>query len=1528
MAKLPWYTRAIRALDWTKWGLPAGLPEIPVQVQGWEALKKVKGLQPAEPPAGLQTFFAPKILRAAEQEIAGHIARVLTGQLDPTRATLRINQLHEKGLITETARNNAIEAFRVITPESIPEPLEPQGRPLTWIGPLQKLSPVLQTMTDLVEKAATEELPYHEAVGKMRDLGDDVPPERIQQGLIALTVAVGRPPEVTPRIYTAGGMWSKVWNFSQIPSQIITQEILRLMPPGAKAGLQESTEDVMATITKQEQERVGVGEMIQGAWQGYRSVIDPIATLREAGATPGETFIFGGGLLAATEPANYFLAGVGVWGKAGTKAMAAADSIGAKLAAKVGAETVVGRVFQAMGLRASEMVPFAHMRAFGRGYLQGIPEELGQVGRAMGLADDVADDAAKQFVTALQNDVRVQPRLWKKPILAKKEWTLRDVTDSVQTTPAKWVKQATERALERLGPTAAARKEAAVREVGFASYRHEKYVALLEEELVKVGQAKRAGPGGVFGLARSVERFFLPSGSIDPALNTELERLAMTMTNESALARAKFLRPVSDLSVGEQQIIYDALGQQVKVRSEEFAKLTKLKIGDFWGLQERELLEWIVARTGESWKPGKPLPEVANKLWGRIITVRGNFEEAWQVVDDAGLSMGHKEFYLPTKVSPDKTYTPTARATSFLRKSHWENPYVLEMMKSAGFDDMPSALKDLPSILETYAQGTADLSAHRQMLKLVDRYGVRNLNPVASKVMGWEAFEPGYSQGAWGLIGEQLSPEALTKVLPPGFNEHWARMIAPAGRIPRALAKGLAPARMSVLNIQNPVFHATNAFDQFPSALMAGWPGSRNFGMGVRLSARELMSEMPSWLLQSGPRTWAEKLRFQISAGERALLDAVDTQILERISQTRVAQKLSRLMRTQGYSDDLIQEIAEELPHIEQSGLAGWLARYEGDFAGTTDAVLRNTVGLGVRAAGAYENLWRGASYAGNRLSGMSGADAFAAMRTGFVNYPPAALAPFDKAIKHLTFFWPYARQRIPQVAQASLERPWLMTAPLKLKECIELGFPASEQQLLAGRPNNFRYAPERIAFPWDLWPMSTIGDDLPQEAKDNYISHLSYRAPPLGSIVDLARMTGATSRTPGLDPLQAMEQSLHPYWKASLWALKGEGSIALQEMFPVASRTIERARIDPEGTTGRIVRGLGKTKIVRWLGDKVGINTETIGELTSEEKERLYRRYRQPFSFENPETPARTDMLLTMERARLKAGNMGAILTFTSKNEAWGRLSLGQVDELQAARSAEGLAPLRLSSQHLANIRKHMTMATGRGPQTPSETRRWNDDVKRYTAEGGRVADVVSWWERKDRQERESALGLDSWLQVRAEQRKAGEPLSPLSDPAFRDINILLEKLKHPSVTMGELMEADAKSRPSNLPAMQRWWQKQGPAKKDECSADLQKALLDECGHGDAEKIGDWFVENKDYTTMPQGTAPQPGDMIWFPTRNVHGHVGLSFEDPMEQNRLRLYSNYAGNTGFMDIPAGKALKIYRPPQVTELDIGLRKLGK
>ncbi len=1517
-----------------------------VGVSRYPGVGKRAAAKPTAPsPKKQPTFRTPKQMRAAEAEVAGHIGRVLAGKLDPTRAAARIRELERKDLITPFQAENAIKAFSLITPEMVypkPKPLKPTRREIvlrapteaerrytgTYLAAAPQRTPYEQKLVRITDAVASGDMPFYEAVGAIRDLGSVLPPERINQGLLAATVNAGRPVEAAPHVKSGvAGAWAVDWNLFQIPSQIITQEFLR-----ATTG----------------QRRVGAGEIIKAAWQGYRAVNDPVTELKNAGYGAGEALIMGGALWAAFDPATYLWGAGGIYGKAGREALEAAEQIGGRLAAKEGSE-LGNLVYRTMGRKAAEFVaqPLSDMRAFGRGYLQGLPEQLTAVARELGMADDAATSATTRFVTEFQNTIRVQPRLWKMPV-DPRPWSLRDIREIVATRNLHIMRQAQEKALRELEPieatrlslTAAERRVPsaleeldATRQIGFiptehtrelgfwkpppltvAGMRHTEFVDMVADNMRQMAAAERSGPLGIKNLGRAIERIFRPAGNIDPTLNTEMTRLAMFQSAERTSLEAQFLRPVSDLTDVESKIVIDSLGQQGIVRSPELMARTGLPAGARWGMSDAEVQQYIAVRLGETIKPNVPLPPQTARLWARSADVRKVLEDGWKIIDDAGLTLEHKEFYIPIKAVSERSGRVRGAVTSFMNQSYHENPYVMEMFRAAGYKNVPEPVTDLPTLLRGYANGVAHIRASTRMTEFVDRYGIQlgenELASLASRVMGWEGFRPPSfgPQATWAKVAEQVRPSALTKVLPPGFNDHWEYLTKPSSEIERWTQRILAPHRMAILNVHNQVFHFSNMFDQFPSTLGAGWPGAENFATGMGAAAREMISEFPEWLLASGPRTWQERLVFGLNKVETGIMDAVDTHILDRISLTRAAQLVGKVAASQGYTDDIIRGILEEASALENMGVAGYLSKFEGDFAGTTDFLLRNSLGLGVRTAGAYENLWRTGMYVGKRLSGTSIPDTTRELWTGYVNYARPAMAPVDRVMKQLTYFWPYARQRMAQGMQITLERPWVTYFPWKLRDIMVSSMPPDDQMLWNNRPDSFKYNYERIPIPPDVWPMTVLTKDIPEELMRAYIPHLSYHALPMNVPADIARLAGLSSFRAytepetgtgeyrvGADFIPSLQQSLHPVWRAGIAALRGDLRGAGQELaLPIIPGLLDISQ-----------QGMERKAIIN----------DTIG---PELGNQLCRYYRLPQKLEN--YPYARALAL----ASIKAADAGVILTFNSKVEDWQRTPTDDVDDFQLLRQEQGRKPVPLAASQLTDIKQRYTTATGKpAPESPA--------IQTYMLGGGRVGEVIQHFEEVDRKEREAQIGLDDWLKLRKQNQAEDKPPPEISDAMVRDFNNLLRQSKsgYDLVTKEQMQAASTSTVPANLSAMGEWYRKRGPANRDECSADMQKALLGACGHGDAEKIGDWFVKNKGYTTMPQGTAPQPGDIVWFPTGNVHGHVGLTFYDPAKgSDKPRLYSNYAGTTGFMDMPTDRRLSVYRPPQTTPLDLVLKRLGK
>lgn len=1042
------------------------------------------------------------------------------------------------------------------------------------------------------------------------------------------------------------------------------------------------------------------------------------------------------------------------------------------------------------------------------------------------------------------------------------------------------------------------------------------------------GDWEKQAWGSLDKVVETLGRFFVSRGDVPSSLASPLEMMLGKQQRLGIRYAEQISAPVANLKDRPRQLVGELLGMHPRIlKNEDFAETVGASVGELWGFTVRSRVEYMLKDLGiysdeliDSLMVGDTLlvdklPEKAKTIWTAMNGFADNMIAARKHLLKNGLDIGDLGTGYMThrivKADPSRLAAGMTPKQFFEHGADFAHPVYREWMGMTGAKriSQPSLL-DPKALGEAYGWGMSRAELYSDLGDFVtyfglpvDTLGKGEIGRSIGRLLGLRSVAA--QADAQFILGAAKYPKNVgglsTMLMPQGVTWMVDKNLTPLAPWMRTLRAIGAPARMSVLNSMP--FITANVGDQFASAFMAGDPGMKGWANALRIANKAWIQEASALGESAVPRSLSVRLRSGAAKVGEGIYDHIDEGLWHSGKQGVLMRHIKGIADQMGVPKSLVDDIVKELldSDILGSSSAAYLARHEPTFRGTTDAVLRNTVGWGVRVAGGMEDLAKSITYAALRSSGMSKPDAYRRLFVGFPHYSQAARSSFDNYMAISSYFWQYYRKRVPQLAQAAIERPWLMYMPLHAKESYISGaFSEAGKVLLEGRQDYLRVG-EYLPSTFDQWPFSSVPEgDIPEKYRNGaFVPNFTPLRTPLtgGTTADLLRMLGLSGRREGVHPVQAFADSAHPYIRAVGYAANGNWDRTWRTAFPLTSR-VERY------VTGRF----GEPP-------KAGSDAEQT----------LYKRYNHPYSKEEPPTPEVTRQLWKLDKVSARIRDQyGYLNRFTTRPQMHKGLQWDQVEQYNDLVPPDG--QLEFTTAHRNQFAEEMSKAptllggvpTG-VPLDQITVGRMNDARKA----GVSLEDMLENVHQQSLKDAAEGMSLGDWFENSWEDGT----YVPMPQSAWREMNQQLQASKRDTIQLDQVRVMEGRFLPSSLPAMNKMLKGDVEWKPGRCQATISRALYGRGGFGNANEFGPYVERNRGWTRVAAGDI-KAGDFVHtydFPGDPEIGHSGFASLNP-ESETLELLSNYGGDRSKTFMPLPNNYDAWRPPMMSELELTIQPL--
>jgi len=1130
--------------------------------------------------------------------------------------------------------------------------------------------------------------------------------------------------------------------------------------------------------------------------------------------------------------------------------------------------------------------------------------------------EEVAKWAAEEWMRIWQSGLKKQFRILGREIFP--DWKagneIADIDKAIRAKQAKILTIATAKAVRRMAPTAAEQKLAQIANLPAATAYETKLADKAAEELTKMA---RGSDVSLSKIAETVRDFIVRTGNTPTVFNAPLGAMMGKYQRLSSVYAGNLARPLRGLTPADRDRVGElmALHPQV-VRSKQFAERTGIPIGEVWEPPIADRVETALKMTGEWTGPEQVakildttkalvdrLPPETKKLW--IATdemVKGFIGARQRIIDEIGIDVADKgpSYLTYRRAKPEYSRLshvalPQAKQW-FQRFSEYEHPVVVEWLRAAGHEEIPAAITDPLPLSIAYGHGMAKAMLHKDIAAFYKRYGVRFLNKQAAEVMGWgpplQTVEAQYLDS----IGKPSALSGLrSHYLPLGVPNYITSQLSSKHTVQKFAAKWGSISRQAALNTIH--FPMINIPEQFFNAAVSGVPSladPRNINTwraAFRIAIEAMLDDTIEAGIASAPRTFGERLSLGVARGGTGLSDVIDKKLSIVLQDNVVMDNVRKFLKIQKISEN---DIAETLTWLKQTdvlhgGYAANLGRYEARINDIADAVLRNTIGWGIRSGGAIEDFARSAAAAAMHLSGLSDADTTRRLTAGFVPYGRAWQSTFSDWMRAPSYFFTYGWTRPGQVANAVIERPWLAYLPARMAQsAYDTMFNDEGQITLRGRDKYLRLNPKYRPVNWDAWPISMHKEKFPDWFRERFVPNLAIPYPGLDVVGDVSSRLGLTSeRDPSLTG--AALRSIHPWLRAAGEAWHGNTERAFEIAFPIVTRARRWSKLARPPTYQEILD--------------------------------VYDKYHISLAGKSPDPTVTEELWKMMQAENTIRETTGFFVSFQSVEGMLDNLSLDDKEWLNQVRTGKNKPPLLYSNQQQTEAAER-AVALGHPPPTLK-------DMNDLLGQGITTGAWLATEKKRAEAARVSQLGFDDWRKENARRRQVNEDYLPITENALRELNkrrASADPVKFPPYTPEQVMALEHLSVPTSLPAGTRMARGAVSSDVGMCARTMWESYFGKTGYGDAEEApGVWAKEG--FTTLPQGTPiseGKAGDAIWYPL-GEHGHTGWLFVNP-KSKQLELLSNYEGQLGFSPLQDIPGTIISRPPPMNAFEYELQRL--
>jgi len=1223
----------------------------------------------------------------------------------------------------------------------------------------------------------------------------------------------------------------------------------------------------------------------------------------------------GTGMLEDSVNDPVFLASflVGYTPVAGAKAASLMRAAAIRVGQQFGLEeSVAARMGTFLAQRTAKMDVVAFGAGRSPGEIATVRRGLHNILRRNGVEKSIARKIEDAVIGRAQASVRKQWRIAGQPIYGNlvRRPAVRNIEDTIRANAVSRVERAISwveknvpagelRPSPQYDPLGGALRaeawEAGVHPQALAEIRLDRLVG---ERLRDLAEAEKTP---LRSLGNHLKQFFTVRGTVPQEDMAALQVIVGKHTNQAHLFEAMLTQPVAKMAKGDRELVGRYLGWYPrKVTSPEFSELTGIAVGDIWQIPDAKRLELVLRATNEytgeaqieaALRGGKSaflsrrvdltlLPPKAQQILKTGDELAARYEWALGRMRQEGMDLGDKGVGYLTHLAPREGVARQLPGGDpwFAREATFEHPTLAEWMRAADpkAKNIPPFITDPLVLGRAYGRGMAWGTLLKDLTEYSATYGfpAKGIRPEAAELLGYTPIltkRAGIDLGAWEAVAKPHVVKALKEhLLPEGVSDYLGMQLTPDHPLLRTARHLMRAPRMSVLNSLS--FLNAQVPDQMASMIISGFADTEKYLPGLRLALRAMSADVGDALSAVAPHGALQDLKCGLMRGGVGFIDIMDEKLFAPLRNNVIAASIGRAMGRRPTNPALSAAILRELTegNILGQGYAMSLARHPEPLVGPLDKLLDNTIGWGVRIGGAFEDVSRGAHYAAKRLSGWSPTDTARSTFAGYPAYGREYQAPFLRYAGQVQYFLTYTAQRSTQVPAKILERPVFGYAlyhyPQLWREAV---LTPTQKQMFESSGNPQRMQPQYLPWRWDWWPYSNVpSSPTLDKIKEASIPTLAIRFPMLEILGDMSRLLGIGN--PGATTAQAIGRAMHPWIRATGQLMRGDWEGAWKTASPLTQRVLKLGQVGKPVPAERI--------------------------------ERLLRNAGLPSSQKEPPRPEDVEALKFLEDFSFATGQATGLLTRTVYLPRVLRdMSMPELDELNQLRRSEGKPPLPPQTRQANQLREAAQKAGVYPAPTLSQAREW-------VAQGHGLQEMLAIGQERWRR----SLPRDTRVPAGTEREKrVDETAAWLAKVNERRAQWKLEPIEPWQ------MEILANRRvPTTTVALQRALRGDFPADPGYCSRWLQLNLSGTAGHGDANELGPWLETQG---LHPTSDPPRVGDILISPEygSDPAGHIGFVAKDP-ETGTLRLYSNYEGKVGFIDLRGGT---VYRAPQTSVLDL-------